>query len=337
MPEGEVRWTTATTTAVQSGPAGPQSPSLRRHGSTGERRRTRRRHHPEQRQPIAFSRLRPRINMDAAFLIKICGRNGERLGGVHPSSPTVLFCSSTPLSRRIYRSICTPRLGVGAPIPEGASTSRETANLKKKLSGTSNKRSREEDTSFSASSKKDDRGSDDDEESRAGALSKKARLNGGPLGVFEGKKKKKKKGNGKDKEDMVSSGAGITSPTQSLLFSAQYPSPRPQSAGDQPPPSPTQSSPKMANSNPTPPLSPPKARAPSSPSKGPISNQDALKIPLLNLNPSKEDDEAANESDEPVEHIDQEGTAAEKKKKKRKRKKKKGKKDPVPVGEVSNQ
>ncbi|KAJ7721159.1 hypothetical protein DFH07DRAFT_702926, partial [Mycena maculata] len=78
-----------------------------------------------------------------------------------------------------------PRLGVGAPIPEVASSSRETERLKSHLSGKGNKRGRGE---------ADDAGpkelSDNEEESRGAFTKKKARVD-----PFDAHSKKKKKGN----------------------------------------------------------------------------------------------------------------------------------------------
>ncbi|KAJ7129467.1 hypothetical protein C8R44DRAFT_776867 [Mycena epipterygia] len=76
-----------------------------------------------------------------------------------------------------------PRLGVGAPIPEVASSSRETERLKAHLSGKGNKRTRGED---------DDAGpkqpSDNEEEARGASIKKKARID-----PFESRIKKKTK------------------------------------------------------------------------------------------------------------------------------------------------
>ncbi|KAJ7498726.1 hypothetical protein FB451DRAFT_8144 [Mycena latifolia] len=76
-----------------------------------------------------------------------------------------------------------PRLGVGAPIPEAASSSRETERLKSRLSGKGNKRTRGDD---------DDEGakqlSDNEQEARGVSIKKKARID--PFEVH-GKKKKK--------------------------------------------------------------------------------------------------------------------------------------------------
>jgi len=75
------------------------------------------------------------------------------------------------------------RLGVGAPIPEVASSSRETERLKAHLSGKGNKRTRGED---------DDAGpqqpSDNEEEARGASIKKKARID-----PFESRSKKKTK------------------------------------------------------------------------------------------------------------------------------------------------
>ncbi|TFK43703.1 hypothetical protein BDQ12DRAFT_709417 [Crucibulum laeve] len=78
------------------------------------------------------------------------------------------------------------RLGVGAPIPEAQSLSREAARLKGQLLGKGNKRPREEDEA-----KGDKKQESDDEESRAGAFKKKAKID--PFDVVYGKKKKKLK------------------------------------------------------------------------------------------------------------------------------------------------
>ncbi|RDB22530.1 hypothetical protein Hypma_009990 [Hypsizygus marmoreus] len=78
-----------------------------------------------------------------------------------------------------------PRLGVGAPIPETANLSRETARLKGQLTGKGSKRAREEDH------KKLKEKSDDEDESRAGAIQKKARVD--PFGDNRKNKNKKNK------------------------------------------------------------------------------------------------------------------------------------------------
>ncbi|KAJ7683968.1 hypothetical protein B0H17DRAFT_1073139 [Mycena rosella] len=78
-----------------------------------------------------------------------------------------------------------PRLGVGAPIPEVASSSRETERLKSHLSGKGNKRTRDEDD---AGAKQP---SDNEEESRGASIKKKARID-----PFEAHGKKKKEVNG---------------------------------------------------------------------------------------------------------------------------------------------
>ncbi|KAJ7490381.1 hypothetical protein B0H11DRAFT_2229282 [Mycena galericulata] len=76
-----------------------------------------------------------------------------------------------------------PRLGVGAPIPEAASSSRETERLKSHLSGKGSKRARGDDDEAVAKQL-----SDNEEESRGASVKKKARID-----PFEAHRKKKKK------------------------------------------------------------------------------------------------------------------------------------------------
>ncbi|KAJ7682599.1 hypothetical protein DFH06DRAFT_1464273, partial [Mycena polygramma] len=76
------------------------------------------------------------------------------------------------------------RLGVGAPIPEVASSSRETERLKSHLSGKGGKRARGDDDDGPAAKQL----SDNEEESRGASIKKKARVD-----PFEASSKKKKK------------------------------------------------------------------------------------------------------------------------------------------------
>ncbi|KDQ15364.1 hypothetical protein BOTBODRAFT_31688 [Botryobasidium botryosum FD-172 SS1] len=234
-----------------------------------------------------------------------------------------------------------PRLGVGAPIPEGVSSSnsRESSNLRKKLAPI-NKRSREEAGVLGPQNEVHD---SDDEDSRAGALSKKPRINGGPLSVFEGKKKKKKKRLEDANGDTAPSLAGespipssSTSAANGILlppFQPEPKRPRKQSSQDPSPPSSSiqPSSRTLPSASPSPSISHP-APTPS-PSKGkdlPL-DQDALKIPLLNLGLAEVD--AVRENGDVVAQNQQEGTTTGKKK--RRRKKKKKNKEHVTVGEAS--
>lgn len=75
------------------------------------------------------------------------------------------------------------RLGVGAAIPESASSSRDVARLKGQLVGKGNKRPREDDLS----SREKDGGTDSEGETRGGVIKKKARVD--PF-TKDGKKKK---------------------------------------------------------------------------------------------------------------------------------------------------
>ncbi|KAJ6490390.1 hypothetical protein C8R47DRAFT_468517 [Mycena vitilis] len=76
------------------------------------------------------------------------------------------------------------RLGVGAPIPEVASSSRDTERLKSHLSGKGGKRARGDDDDGPAVKQL----SDNEEESRGASIKKKARVD-----PFEASRKKKKK------------------------------------------------------------------------------------------------------------------------------------------------
>ncbi|KAJ6598863.1 hypothetical protein DFH09DRAFT_1129425 [Mycena vulgaris] len=75
-----------------------------------------------------------------------------------------------------------PRLGVGAPIPEVAISSRETERLKSHLSGKGNKRALDEGDAGPKQA------SDNEEEARGASIKKKARID-----PFEARGKKKKK------------------------------------------------------------------------------------------------------------------------------------------------
>ncbi|KAJ7180302.1 hypothetical protein C8R43DRAFT_972547 [Mycena crocata] len=77
-----------------------------------------------------------------------------------------------------------PRLGVGAPIPEVASSSRETERLKSHLASKGKKRTRDDDADAVVPKQL----SDNEEESRGATIKKKARID-----PFEAHGKKKKK------------------------------------------------------------------------------------------------------------------------------------------------
>lgn len=76
------------------------------------------------------------------------------------------------------------RLGVGAPIPETHSLSREAVRLKGQFADKTKKRPREDEDSAA----KKEQSEEDEAESRSGAIKKKARLD-----PFGGKKNKKNK------------------------------------------------------------------------------------------------------------------------------------------------
>jgi len=92
-----------------------------------------------------------------------------------------------------------PRLGVGAPIPETQSFSREAARLKGHLTGKRTKRSRDDEENVTKG-----KAESSDEESRAGAIKKKVRLD------------QSRDGNGKKRGEKQAAPSESTSSTPAL-------------------------------------------------------------------------------------------------------------------------
>ncbi|KII94943.1 hypothetical protein PLICRDRAFT_25619 [Plicaturopsis crispa FD-325 SS-3] len=106
---------------------------------------------------------------------------------IKPSSKS-LVKSQNDTERELQEYMRRPaRLGVGAPIPESAGTSRDAARLKNHLTGKGGKkRAREEDDEV-----KQREPSDDEGESRGGAIKRKLKVD--PFGTAGSKRNKKKK------------------------------------------------------------------------------------------------------------------------------------------------
>ncbi|KAF9516030.1 hypothetical protein BS47DRAFT_1341355 [Hydnum rufescens UP504] len=146
-----------------------------------------------------------------------------------------------------------PRLGVGAPLPLGASMSsmKDTAKLKGRLVASSLKRSRGDYEGPRVNGPKPD-SSDEEEDSRAGALGQKHHKGEASLearlSVFDGKGKGKKKK--KQNWDMKPASTPVTDTTDTIS-GLPTPSPSPPSRVEQSPtvpnPPPIMSSSKIPN------------------------------------------------------------------------------------------
>ncbi|KAJ7284022.1 hypothetical protein C8J57DRAFT_1294158 [Mycena rebaudengoi] len=202
-----------------------------------------------------------------------------------------------------------PRLGVGAPIPEGTISSRETERLKSHLSGKGHKRARgEEATGIKEPS-------DEEDEGRGASLKKKARID-----PFEARSKKQKK----EPDNIRVSTPEPSSPTLSPSKRPRRKNTRtrihPVLEGNEPGPS--KPSPLQINDNiATTPATATKGISPPAPRHLPLGGQCKAcfsRDPVLNLDGPPADDDESDDEEAPA---DTPSTSPKKKRRKRKKKK----------------